>query len=232
MKLYDHYKKFGLSPHFFIVTLLKRGKWCLLLRFYGVVVDQTYGYLLLATTNIRKTERKPSTSLTHSFDLQPPTSVASLSQTNLHQPPTTNHQPPTIQPRRSQTSINHQPPSRPLHHHRCPSAAAPSSLFFAGKQSPLQPPSVIVAPSIAAPSVGTPSLLETPHCCSEIQSSLQPPSIVGAPSAGVTSVTAPSSSRHPPHRALHRHATHRLPSSVTPSLPSSLSSSQNPSFRT
>ncbi|MED6195143.1 hypothetical protein PIB30_035278 [Stylosanthes scabra] len=108
------------------------------------------------------------------------------------------------------------PPSRPLHHHRCPSTAAPTSLFFAEKRSPLQPPSVVTAPS-----VGTPFVSKTLHCCSEIQSSTQPPSIVGAPSVGLTSVIAPSSSRHPPRCALRRRA--------TPRLPSSLSSSRNPS---
>ncbi|MED6136703.1 hypothetical protein PIB30_058218 [Stylosanthes scabra] len=39
-----------------------------------------------------------------------------------------------------------------------PFVATPSSLFFAGKQSPLQPPSVVAAPSNAAPSVAAPSV--------------------------------------------------------------------------
>ncbi|MED6220929.1 hypothetical protein PIB30_049547, partial [Stylosanthes scabra] len=92
---------------------------------------------------------------------------ADQKQTSInHQPPTIqpfNHQPPTSQPRRSQTSINHQPLSHPLHHHRCPSAAAPFSLFFAGKQSPLQPPSSLLHPSplppLALPLCWKPSII-------------------------------------------------------------------------
>ncbi|MED6164882.1 hypothetical protein PIB30_094333, partial [Stylosanthes scabra] len=34
-----------------------------------------------------------------------------------------------------------------------PSVVAPSSRLFTGKQSPMQPPSVIAAPSVAAPSI-------------------------------------------------------------------------------
>ncbi|MED6211378.1 hypothetical protein PIB30_073161, partial [Stylosanthes scabra] len=73
-----------------------------------------------------------------------------------------------------------------------PSAAALSSLFFAGKQSPLQPPSSSPLPQSRKPTIGAHSVTQTLHCCNETQSLSQPPSVVGAPSVGVTSVTAPS----------------------------------------
>ncbi|MED6226950.1 hypothetical protein PIB30_108841, partial [Stylosanthes scabra] len=82
-----------------------------------------------------------------------------------------------------------------------PSTAAPCSLIIAGKRSPLQPPFVVAAPSVAL----LPSAL--PLC--------RKPSTV-----------SPSSLRHPPCLALRRRGTLFVSDSVA--LHSSMSASQNP----